>query len=71
MDVQSRKLNIIQNLLSTNDMNVIKRVEDALLDEELEPSDFEKDSTKRGLKDLEEGRKTPHSEVKKKYQKWL
>ena len=71
MNVQSRKLNIIQNLLSTNDMNVIKRVEDALLDEELELSDFEKDSIKRGLKDLEEGRKTPHSVVKKKYEKWL
>ncbi len=71
MNVQSRKLNIIQNLLSTNDMNVIKRVEDALLDEEFELSDFEKDSIKRGLKDLEEGRKTPHSAAKKKYEKWL
>ncbi|MEO8148797.1 MAG: hypothetical protein ABI723_14225 [Bacteroidia bacterium] len=70
MNVQSRKLNIIQNLLSTNDMNVIKRVEDALFDEALELSDFEKESIKRGLIDLEEGRKTPHSEVKKKYEKW-
>jgi predicted transcriptional regulator len=71
MNLQSRKLNIIQNLLSTDDVNVIKRVEDAIFDEELELSDLEKNSIKKGIKDLEEGKKTPHSEVKKKYDKWL
>lgn len=71
MNLQTRKLNIIQNLLSTDDVSIIKRVEDAISDEELDLTDLEKSSIKKGIKDLEEGKKTPHSEVKKKYGKWL
>lgn len=71
MNLQTRKLNIIQNLLSTEDINIIKRVEDAILDEELDLSDLEKSSINKGIKDLEAGKRTPHSEVKKKYEKWL
>ena len=34
-------------------------------------SDAAKSSIEQGLKDAEEGRLTPHSEVMKKYKKWL
>ena len=71
MNLQTRKLNIIQNLLSTEDINIIKRVEDAILDEELDLSDLEKSSINKSIKDLEAGKRTPHNEVKKKYEKWL
>jgi len=34
-------------------------------------SDIEKQSITRGLKDLEAGKRTPHDDVKKSYEKWI
>lgn len=77
MDIQSEKLKLIEWLISLQDQTVIEKLK-FLRDNLSDTSDWwdtiseaEKESIDRGLKDIDSGRITPHSEVRKKYGKWL
>ncbi len=73
MDIQAEKLKLIEWLKNLSDQSIIEKLKlfkDNLLDksdwwEAL--SDDEIKSIDEGLKDIEEGRTMPHSEVMKKY----
>ena len=73
MDIQSEKLKLIEWLSSLKDQDIIEKLK--LFKENLSDgsdwweslSTLEKDSIDRGIKDIEEGRTTPHSEVMNKY----
>ncbi len=65
MNIEARKYHLIERVthFNENDLNKIERY----LDTEAELSA----SLDRALQQVEEGKVTPHSEVKKKYEKWL
>ena len=75
MDIQAEKLKLIEWLKSVSDQSIIEKLKlfkDNLSDktdwwEAL--SEEEAKSIDEGLKDIEEGRTKPHSEVIKKYGK--
>ena len=75
MDIAARKLNIIEQLARSTNLLIISKIEFILKKEKVDAWDTlstqEQASIDRGLKDLEEGKKTPHSKVRKKYEKWL
>jgi hypothetical protein len=75
MNIASTKLELVKRLLETDDKDVIKYIK-AIFDsheenwlEEL--PDEVKASIERGLDDAKKGKVKPHSEFRKKYQKWL
>ncbi|MEQ9219204.1 MAG: hypothetical protein RLO17_14235 [Cyclobacteriaceae bacterium] len=65
MDIEARKFSLIQRVINFNEseLNTIE----AFLERESELSS----SLDRALKQVKEGKVTPHDEVKKKYEKWL
>ena len=65
MNIEARKYNLIERVMSFNE-DEINKVE-MFLNKEPELSA----SLDRALKQVEEGKVTPHSEVRKKYKKWL
>jgi predicted transcriptional regulator len=73
MDIQDEKVKLIEWLSSIKDREIIETltiIKDNITDrtdwwESI--SNAEKESIERGLKDLEEGKIIPHSEVMKKY----
>ncbi len=75
MDIQAEKYKLIEWLTSIKDQRIIEKIK--LFRENLsDNTDWwdtisltEKESIERGLKDIEEGRVIPHSEVMKKYGK--
>ncbi|OWK75304.1 hypothetical protein CBW16_05990 [Flavobacteriaceae bacterium JJC] len=74
LNIQNKKLELIQWLSAVEDLSVINKIfeikkEKSDWSDEL--SEVEKESIEKGLKDLDEGKKVPHSEVKKLYEKWL
>lgn len=76
-DTQSEKLKLIEWLIALQDPTTIEKIK-FLRDNQSETSDWwdtlteaEKESIDRGLDDIENGRTVPHSEVRKKYGKWL
>jgi predicted transcriptional regulator len=77
MNAIAAKAEIIQWITELNDKSTI--LELRKLKEKLslkaaissELSTFQIDSIKRGFEDSKNGRVIPHSEVKKKYEKWL
>lgn len=71
MTVQEKKLDIIKTILNVKDAAVLMRVENALSDEEVAVSDEVLKSINKGLKELQQGKKTPHNQVRKIYEKWL
>ena len=73
MDIQAEKLKLIEWLLSLKDQSIIEKL-NIFKDNFNETKDWwetlsetQKASIDRGLKDLSEGKITPHSEVMKKY----
>lgn len=77
MNIEAKKLELIQWLASVEDEDVIARLE-LVRDTETETGDwFEelpedvKESILRGEDDAKNGRVIPHEEVKKLYEKWL
>ncbi len=75
MDIATVKLELTKQLLDTNDKDILNQIiaifstcEENWF-EEL-PSEIQA-SVKRGLKQAKEGNTVPHSEVMKKYKKWL
>ncbi|MEO7871011.1 MAG: hypothetical protein ABIT08_00330 [Bacteroidia bacterium] len=77
MNIQSEKLKLIEWLVALQDKTIIEKLK--YLKENISDSadwwdtisEAEKESIDRGLKDVENGRTTPHSEIRKKYEKWL
>ena len=75
MNVASVKLELAKRLLNTNDKNIINYFK-AIFDTQKEnwwdelPAEI-KLSVERGLKQSAKGVSTPHTEMKKQYQKWL
>ena len=75
MDIQAEKLKLIEWLTTLSDQSIIEKLN--LFKENFTDktdwwetlSDSEKESIDRGIKDIEEGRTIPHSEVIKKYGK--
>jgi len=65
MNLESRKYHLIERVMSFNEQE-LDRLE-SLVEEESELSI----SLDRALKQVEEGKVTPHNEVRKKYEKWL
>ena len=73
MDIQAEKLKLIEWLLSLKDHSIIEKLN--FFKENVSEkndwweilSDFEKQSIDQGIKDIEEGKTLPHSEVMKKY----
>ena len=78
MNVYAEKIEIIQWIAGLNDkstLHQLKKIKEQF-DVKLQfPSDAisvkEHESIERGIEDLKNGRITPHSEVRKKYEKWL
>lgn len=77
MNIEAEKLKLIEWLVSLRDETTIEKLK--FLRENLSDttdwwdtiSESEKESIDRGIKDIENGKTIPHSEVKKKYDKWL
>ena len=74
-DIESKKLALIQWLTSLNDVSMIDKILELKNKESKdwwnETSDEEKESIEKGLSDAESGNLKPHSEIRKKYEKWL
>ncbi len=75
MDIQAEKLKLIEWLKSLSDQSIIEKLK-LFKDNLSDKSDWwetlseeEVKSIDEGIKDIEEGRTTPHSEVVKKYGK--
>ena len=74
-NMESKKLALIQWLTSLNDVSMIDKILELKQKETKdwwnETSDEEKESIEKGLSDAESGKLKPHSEIRKKYEKWL
>ena len=75
INIETKKLALIQWLTSLNDVSMIDKILELKNKESKdwwnEISDEEKESIEKGLSDAESGKLTPHSEIIKKYEKWL
>ena len=77
MNIQTEKLQLIGWLIALQDQTIIEKIK--YLKENLTDSndwwdtisEAERQSIDRGIKDVENGRVSPHSKVRKKYEKWL
>ena len=71
MNIQAEKLELIQWLISVNDVSIIEKIKSFRLKSSKdwwdEISEAEKQAIEQGLKDAEEGKLIPHNELKKKY----
>ena len=74
-NMESKKLALIQWLTSLNDVSMIDKILELKNKESKdwwnETSDEEKESIEKGLEDANSGKLKPHSEIRKKYKKWL
>lgn len=77
MIIQAEKLELIRWLISLKDKTILEKLV-KLKDKAIAESDWwdelseaEQASIERGLKDIEEGRITPHSDAKGIYEQWL
>ena len=75
INIETKKLALIQWLTSLNDVSMIDKIMELKQEETKdwwnEISDEEKESIEKGLSDAESGKLKPHSEIRKKYEKWL
>lgn len=74
-NIESKKLALIQWLTSLNDVSMIDKILELKNKESKdwwdETSDEEKESIEKGLEDANSRKLKPHSEIRKKYEKWL
>ena len=68
--VSSQKIDLIHWITEINDPSVLAQV-NAIKDEVLTPSYAEMQSIERGLNDFQRGNIISHTQVKKRYEKWL
>ncbi len=76
MDATAQKLDLIRwitELKDTSTLNVLEIIKEQSLEEGCRStgSDAEKASIEKGLAEAKEGKVISHSEVKKRYEKWL
>ena len=75
IDLQNKKIELIQWLSTLNDESIIEKLmkfrENEKTDWWKEISSEEKSSIEQGIKDADSGKLKPHSEARKKYEKWL
>ncbi len=73
--LQNKKIELIQWLSTLNDHSLIDKImkmrEKEKKDWWNDISEAEKESIEKGIKDADDKRLTPHSTVKKLYDKWL
>ena len=73
--IKSKKIELIQWLSTLNDKTLIDKLmklrEKEKTDWWNEISAKEKESIEKGLEDANSGKLKPHSEIRKKYEKWL
>jgi hypothetical protein len=75
MNIASTKIDLAKKLLATNDKDLINYIK-AIFSTQSEdwwetlPEEI-KNSVNKGLKQAESGHTIPHSQVMKKYKKWL
>jgi hypothetical protein len=67
MKIEIRKYQLIEQVMSLNEIQ-LKKLESFLAQESGRELSI---SLKRAIKQIEEGRVTPHAQVRKKYEKWL
>jgi len=65
MDITIKKQNLLQWLKNLNDEKIIAKILD--IKEETEISDFENQSIQKGLKDIEDGKFSSHSEILERF----
>ena len=74
-NIETKKLALIQWLTSLNDVSMIDKILELKQKETKdwwnEISNEEKESIEKGLSDAVSGKLKPHSEIRKKYEKWL
>jgi len=77
MNTHAEKLDIIQWIAGLDDKSVLLQLK-KMKEQSTKKIDWwdtisseERLSIERGLEDSKNGRTTPHSEVRKKYEKWL
>jgi len=78
MNAYAEKIEIIQwiagldDLATLHKLRKIKEQSDINKHDKIDSiSEMERESIQRGIDDSANGRVTPHSEVRKKYEKWL
>ena len=69
-DTSSRKIDLIHWITELNDLSVLAQV-NAIKEKSVMASNAELLSIERGLNDLKQGSVISHSQVKKRYEKWL
>jgi hypothetical protein len=77
MNAQTVKADIIQWITGLDDQSILLELK-KLKEQSIKKTDWwdtlsieERQSIDRGLEDSKNGRTVPHSEVRKKYEKWL
>lgn len=75
LNIQDRKIELIQWLSSINDMAILEKITKIRKEESKDwwasISDLEKQSIEKGIEDADNGKLNSHSQVRKLYEKWL
>jgi hypothetical protein len=78
MNAYAEKVEIIQWIAGLKDLATLKQLKKIKEQSEVKQqvlaetiSAQERESIQRGIEDLKNGRITPHTEVRKRYEKWL
>jgi hypothetical protein len=77
MNIQLEKLKLIEWLAGVNDQITIEKIKFLKNNPGIKEdwwnviSEPERISIEKGLNDIEQGKTTPHKEIRKKYEKWL
>jgi hypothetical protein len=77
MNTSAEKVDIIQWIAGLKDQSILEQLK-MMKDQTIKNADWwdnisieERQSIERGLEDSKNGRVTPHTEVRKRYEKWL
>ena len=75
LNIQSKKLELIQWLSTIEDLSVLNKIIDLKKQENKDwwnsTSDDEKQSVEKGLQDADSGKLNSHSKARQLYDKWL
>ncbi|GEP52826.1 hypothetical protein FNO01nite_34980 [Flavobacterium noncentrifugens] len=75
LNIQSKKLELIQWLSTVEDLSVLNKIIDLKKQENKDwwnsISETEKQSVEKGLQDAEDGKLNSHSKARQLYDKWL
>ena len=78
MNAYAEKIEIIQWITGLDDKATLRQLRKIKEQSDIKQNDLvdsfslkERESIRRGIEDSANGRVTPHSEVRKKYEKWL